>query len=146
MSSWLTRDDDVLTVEKGIREVDEYHVSRTKVRLDILRFGTKKRVKKIEAKLNHCFLRWVQFLDVDLALELWLSSVKRKTLDHWLASVVECIHAHLTDDQKRGMHVQGHRLVRSERLSAQVKWPITSVLSHPMIASILSAVRSFSEK
>ena len=74
--------DDVLTVEEGIREVDEYHLSRTKVRLDVLCFGTKKRVKEIEAKLNHCLLHWVQFLGVDLALELWFSSVKRKTLDH----------------------------------------------------------------
>jgi hypothetical protein len=142
----------VLTVEEGIREVDEYHVSRTKVRLDILCFGTKKRVKKIEAKLNHCLLHWVQGLGVDLALELWFSSVKRKPLDsdslnHRLALVVECFHTHLTDDQKRGMHVQGHRLAHShERLFAQVKWSITSILSHPMIASILSAVRSFSEK
>ena len=66
----------MLTVEEGIREVDEYHVSRTKVRLDILCFGTKKRVKKIEAKLNHCLLRWVQGLGIDLALKLWFSSVK----------------------------------------------------------------------
>ena len=107
----------MLTVEEGIREVDKYHVSRTKVRLDILCFGTKKRVKKIEAKLNHCLLCWVQGLGIDLALKLWFSSVKRKRLDgdsidHRLALVVECIHAHVTDDQKRGMHVQGHRLAR----------------------------------
>ena len=116
----------MLTVEEGIREIDEYHVSCTKVRLDILCFGTKKRIKEIEAELEHCLLHWVQGLGIDLALELWFSSVNRKTLDgdsidHRLALVVECIHAHVTDGQKRGMHVQGHRLARSERLSAQVK-------------------------
>ena len=58
------------TVKEGIREVDEYHLSRTKVRLDILCFWTKKCVKEIEAELNHCFLRWVQVLGIDLALEL----------------------------------------------------------------------------
>jgi hypothetical protein len=67
-------------------------------------------------KLDHCLLHWVQVLSVDLALKLWFSSVIRKTPDHRLASVVECIHAHVTDDQKHGMHVQGHHLARCERL------------------------------
>jgi hypothetical protein len=107
----------VLTVEEGIREVDEYQLSSTEVRLDILRFGTKERVKEIEAKFNHCLLRWVQVLGVDLTLELWwFSSATRKTLDHRLASVIESIYAHFSDDQKHEMHVQGHRLARSERL------------------------------
>jgi hypothetical protein len=108
----------VLTVEERIREVDKHHFSRTKVRLDILYFWTKERVKEIEAKLNHCLLHWVQLLGIHLALELWFSSAKRKMVDsdspdHQLASVVECIHTHFTDDQKRGMHVQGHRLACS---------------------------------
>ena len=103
----------MLTVEEGIREVDEYQLSSTEVRLDILRFGTKERVKEIEAKFNHCLLRWVQVLGVDLTLELWwFSSATRKRLDYRLASVIECIHAHFTDDQKHEMHVQGHRLAR----------------------------------
>lgn len=107
----------MLTVEEGIREVDKYQLSSTEVRLDILCFGTKERVKEIEAKLDHCLLHWVQFLGVDLALELWFSSAARKTLDYRRpASVAECIHAHLTDDQKHGMHVQRHSLARCERL------------------------------
>ena len=138
----------MLTVEKRIREVDEYQISSREVRLDIRCFGTKERVKEIKTKLDHCLLHWVQALGVDLVPELWFSSATRKRPDHRLrlASVVECIHAHVTDDQKRGMHVQGHRLARCERLCLRVKKPITSILSHPMIASILSAVRSCSER
>ena len=112
------RDEVVLTVEEGIRKVDEYQLSSTEVRLDNLCFRAKEHVKEIEAKLNHSFLHGVQLLGVDPALELWFSSATGKTLDHRLALVIECIHAHLTDDQKRRMHVQGHRLARSERLSA----------------------------
>ena len=58
------------TVKEGIREVDKYHLSRTKVRLDILCFWAKKCVKEIEAELNHCLLHRVQLLGVDLVLEL----------------------------------------------------------------------------
>ena len=121
MRSRPTRDDVVLTVEEGIREVDEDQLSRTEVRLDIRRFWMKECVKEIEAKLDHCLLHWVQVHGIDLALELWFSLVKRKTSSDQLALVVECIHAHITDNQKRGMHVQGHRLAHCERLSARVE-------------------------
>ena len=111
----------MLTVEKGIREVDKYQLSSAEVRLDILCFWMKERIKEIEAKLDHCLFHRIQVLGVDLALELWFSSATRKTLDHRLASVVECIHAHVTDDQKRGMHVQGHSLAHNERLCLRDK-------------------------
>jgi hypothetical protein len=76
------RGDVELTVEEGICEVDKYQLSSTEVRLDIWCFGMKERIKEIEAKLDHCFLHWVQVLGVDLALELWFSSATRKTLDY----------------------------------------------------------------
>jgi hypothetical protein len=71
----------VLTVEEGIREVNEYQLTSTEVRLDILCFWTKKRVKEIKTKLNHCLLHRVQVLVVDPALEFWFSSATRTTLD-----------------------------------------------------------------
>ena len=39
--------------------------------LDILcfKFGTKEHVKEVDSKLNHCLLRLVQLLGVDLALD-----------------------------------------------------------------------------
>ena len=71
----------MLTVKEGICEVDEHQISSTEVRLDIRCFWTKERFKEIEAKLDHCLLRWVQALGVDLALELWFSSAARKMPD-----------------------------------------------------------------
>ena len=68
------RNDVVLTVEEGIREVDEYHFSSTEVRLDNMCFRAKEHVKEIGVKLNHSFLNGVQLLGIDLALELWFSS------------------------------------------------------------------------